>query len=126
MKTTKILYWVFTGLFALIMLSTSIPNIMMTPDSIDLISTRLGYPQYFIKFIGWAKVLGVIGILVPGYPRVKEWAYAGLFFDLISATYSGIAAEGFDPMQIFMLVFLAPGVLSYIYYHRLNSQASKS
>lgn len=126
MKTTKILYWVFTGLFALIMLSTSIPNIMMTPDSIDLISTRLGYPQYFIKYIGWAKVLGVIGILIPGYPRIKEWAYAGLFFDLISATYSAIAAEGFDPMQVFMLVFFAPGVLSYIYYHRLNSQAAKS
>jgi|SRR5687767_133818 len=118
MKKTKVLYWIFTILFALIMFSTALPNVMMSKDSIDLIHTRLGYPEYFIMFIGIVKILGVIGILIPGYPRVKEWAYAGLFFDLIAATVSGIAVEGFDPMQLFMLVFFAPGVLSYIYYHK--------
>jgi hypothetical protein len=118
MKKTKVLYWIFTILFALIMFSTALPNVMMSQDSIDLIHTRLGYPEYFIKFIGIVKILGVIGILIPGYPRVKEWAYAGLFFDLIAATFSGIVVEGFDPMQLFMLVFFAPGVLSYIYYHK--------
>ena len=118
MKKINILYWVFTGLFALIMLSTALPNVMMSPDSIDLIHTKLGFPKYFIMFVGVAKILGVIGILVPGYPRVREWAYAGLFFDLTAATASGIAVEGFHPMQLFMLVFFAPGVLSYIYYHK--------
>jgi hypothetical protein len=68
--------------------------------------------------VGVAKILGVIGILIPGYPLVREWAYAGLFFDLAAATVSGIAVEGFHPMQLFMLVFFAPGVLSYIYYHK--------
>ena len=101
MKRTNILYWVFTGLFALIMLSTAVPNVMMSPDSVDLIHNKLGYPQYVIMFVGIAKILGVIGILIPGYPRVKEWAYAGLFFDLTAAT-----------------VFYAPGVLSYIYHHK--------
>jgi hypothetical protein len=100
------------------MFSTALPNVMMSQDSIDLIHTRLGYPQYFIMFIGIVKILGVIGILIPGYPRVTEWAYAGLFFDLISAMVSGIVVDGFDPMQLFMLVFFAPGVLSYIYYHK--------
>ena len=90
----------------------------MSQDSIDLIHTRLGYPQYFIMFIGIVKILGVIGILIPGYPRVTEWAYAGLFFDLIAAVVSGIAVEGFDPMQLLMLIFFLPGVLSYIYYHK--------
>ena len=118
MKKINILYWIFTGLFALIMLSTAVPNVMMSPDSIDLIHTKLGFPKYFIMFVGVAKILGVIGILVPGYPRVREWAYAGLFFDLTAATASGIAVEGFHPMQLFMLVFYAPGVLSYIYYHK--------
>jgi hypothetical protein len=122
MKKTKVLYWIFTILFALIMFSTALPNVMMSKDSIDLIHTRLGYPQYFIMFIGIVKILGVIGILIPGYPRVKEWAYAGLFFDLIAATVSGIAVEGFDPMQLFMLVFFAPGVLSYIYYHKKRNE----
>ena len=118
MKKINVLYWIFTVLFALIMLSTALPNVMMSPDSIALIHTQLGYPEYFVRFVGVAKVLGVIGILLPGYPRVKEWAYAGLFFDLTAATASGLAVEGFNPMQLFMLVFFAPGVLSYIYYHK--------
>lgn len=118
MKRTNILYWIFTGLFALIMLSTAVPNVIMSPDSVDLIHTKLGYPQYVIMFVGIAKILGVIGILIPGYPRVKEWAYAGLFFDLTAATVSGIAVEGFHPAQLFMSVFYAPGVLSYIYHHK--------
>lgn len=118
MKKTKVLYWIFTVLFALIMLSTALPNVMMSPDSVDLIHTKLGFPKYFIVFVGVAKILGVIGILVPGYPRVKEWSYAGLFFDLTAATVSGIAVEGFHVMQLFMAIFFAPGVLSYIYYHK--------
>ena len=118
MKRTNILYWVFTGLFALIMLSTAVPNVIMSPDSVDLIHTKLGYPQYVIMFVGIAKILGVIGILVPGYPRLKEWAYAGLFFDLTAATVSGVAVEGFHPAQLLMSVFFLPGILSYIYYHK--------
>ena len=121
MKKTKVLYWIFTVLFALIMLSTALPNVMMSPDSVDLIHTKLGFPKYFIMFVGVAKILGVIGILVPGYPRVKEWSYAGLFFDLTAATVSGIAVEGFHLMQLFMAVFFAPGVLSYIWYHKVKA-----
>jgi hypothetical protein len=118
MKKTKTLYWIFTILFALIMLSTAVPNVMMSEDSIALIHTALGYPEYFIMFIGIVKILGVIGILIPGYPRVTEWAYAGLFFDLAAATISGIAAQGLNAGQFGMLIFIAPGVLSYIYYHK--------
>jgi uncharacterized membrane protein YedE/YeeE len=118
MKKINVLYWVFTILFALIMLFTALPNVMMSPESIDLIHTKLGYPKYFIMFVGIAKILGVFGILIPGYPRVREWSYAGLFFDLTAATVSGIVVEGFHPMQLFMLVFFAPGVLSYIFYHK--------
>lgn len=58
MKRTNILYWIFTVLFALIILSSALPNVMMTPESIDLIHTRLGYPEYFIMFVGVAKILG--------------------------------------------------------------------
>mgnify|MGYP003576366242 FL=1 len=118
MKKTKTLYWIFTILFALIMFSTAVPNVIMSEDSVSLIHTTLGYPKYFIMFIGIVKILGVIGILIPGYPRMREWAYAGLFFDLIAATVSGIAVQGFHPAQFGMLIFIAPGVLSYIYYHK--------
>ena len=70
-------------------------------------------------FISIAKLLGSIAILIPGLVRVKEWAYAGLFFDLAGAIYSGIAVGGkFDPMMLFMLVWIVPGVLSYYYWRR--------
>ena len=118
MKRTKILYWVFTILFALIMFSTAVPNVMMNEASIDLIHTKLGYPTYFIMIVGIAKILGVIGILIPGYPTIKEWSYAGLFFDLTAATVSSIAVFGFVPDQFGMLIFFAPGVASYIFYRK--------
>jgi uncharacterized membrane protein YphA (DoxX/SURF4 family) len=121
MKKTKILYWAFTGLFSVFMVLTSIPDIMMSPDAVTFMNS-LGYPNYFIPFIGVAKILGVIAILIPGFPRVTEWAYAGLFFDLIGAIYSVIAFAGVDASMIFMALPVTLGILSYIYYHKKISE----
>jgi uncharacterized membrane protein YphA (DoxX/SURF4 family) len=124
MRTTKILYWVFTILFAAFMIFSAIPNIMVNQQSIDLF-TQLGYPKYLISFIGWLKLLGSIVILVPGFPRIKEWAYAGLFFDLFGATFSALTVGGFSPPMLFMILPFALEALSYIYYHKtINSPSS--
>ena len=80
MKKLNIIYWIFTVLFALLMLFSSIPDIMKNEQAIEIMHKQLGYPEYLIQFIGVAKLLGVIAILVPGFNRLKEWAYAGLFF----------------------------------------------
>jgi len=118
MKKTNTLYWIFTALFGGFMLFTSIPDIIQQEEAVKFI-TNLGYPDYFVPFIGIAKVLGVLAILMPGnYPRVKEWAYAGLFFDLIGAFYSVVAKEGFQPQMAFFVPIVGLGVLSYIYYHK--------
>jgi len=118
-KTIYTLYWVFTILFSALMLFSSWESILVTQDSIKLIHGMLGYPEYFIPFTGWAKLMGVVVILIPGFGRIKEWAYAGLFFDLIAAVYSGIALSGsVDPMMIFMLVWFVPGILSYIFWKK--------
>jgi uncharacterized membrane protein len=93
MKKINILYWTFTGLFALAMLLSGIQNALVTPDSVAILN-HLGYPEYIIPFLGVAKILGAIAIVVPGIPRLKEWAYAGLFFDLTGATYSAIMTDG--------------------------------
>lgn len=77
-KNLNLWYWIVTGLFAAFMAFTAIPDIMMSPDAVNMI-TGLGYPDYFIPFIGVAKLLGAIAILIPNFDRVKEWAYAGLF-----------------------------------------------
>lgn len=118
MKKIKIIYWIATAIFAFFMLGSAIPDILVMQLAVEGMHTGLGYPVYFIPFIGVAKALGVIAILIPGFPRIKEWAYAGLFFDLIGAIYSmiavGIPAGDWAPT----FLPLAVGVLSYVYYHK--------
>lgn len=125
MKKINTIYWIFTGLFGGFMLFSAIPDIMIVPDAVEFVTNKLGYPKYIIAFLGVAKALGVIGIVVPGFPRIKEWAYAGLFFDLIGATYSNICVDGLQPGMAFMLLPFTIGGLSYVYYHkRLSASVS--
>ena len=119
MTTKKLtgLYWTFTILFAALMLFSAVGGLQPSKGAIQIMHDGLGYPVYFIQFISIAKVLGVIAILVPRFNRIKEWAYAGLFFDLIAAVYSGVASAGkFDPMMLTMLIWIVPGILSYYYW----------
>ena len=104
MKKTNTAYWIVTGLFAAFMLFSAIPDILVVPDAVTMISTGLGYPKYIIPFLGVAKLLGVTAILIPGFRSIKEWAYAGLFFDLLGATYSAFAAGGFQMPVLFMIL----------------------
>jgi len=118
-KTVNILYWTFTILFAVLMMFSAYSSILVNDDAKKLIHDQLGYPVYFIPFTGFAKLIGAIVILIPGLKTIKEWAYAGLFFDLFGAVYSGIAvAKTVDPMMLFMLVWIIPGVLSYIFWKK--------
>lgn len=118
MKKTRIFYWIFTGLFAAFMLSSAIPDILSLPIAVEGMHKGLGYPVYFIPFIGVAKLLGSLAILLPIAPRIKEWAYAGLVFDLIGATYSIIAVGGTPDQWGFMIVPLLLAYLSYRFYHK--------
>lgn len=119
-KRDTILFWVLTGLFCAFMMTSTIPNILSAPEWVDIFK-QLGYPPYMLPFLGVAKLLGIIALLVPGYPRIKEWAYAGMFFDLTGAVYSGLSVGGFDPQMLIMLVPFGLGAGSYVYHHkRLN------
>ena len=86
-KTKKIIYWVATALLALGMLQSGIFAVMHTKEWIDLV-TGLGYPVYFLTILGVWKILGVIAILIPRFPLLKEWAYAGFFFAMTGALAS--------------------------------------
>jgi len=121
LKTTNILYWVFTILFAGLMIFSAIPNVILDEQTKKIFVEGLGYPGYFIQLLGVAKLLGSIAILIPGLNKiVKEWAYAGLFYDLAGATYSGIAASkgNVDPAMLGMLMWIVPGILSYIFWKK--------
>lgn len=123
MKKTKIAYWIFTGLFLFFMLGSAIPDILVMPEAVQGFK-EIGMPAYLIPFLGWAKLFGVIAILIPGFPRLKEWAYAGLFIDLAGATYavssSGKAIANWAPM----LVIIGIGIGSYVYYHKKLRQSA--
>lgn len=121
MKSTKIIYWISTILFAGLMIYSSIGGIGPDEKTRQIFVSYLGYPVYFIQFISWAKIVGSIVLLIPGLNRIKEWAYAGLFFDLTGAVYSGVVVSGkFDPMMLTMLIWVVPGIVSYIYFHKLR------
>ena len=71
MKKINILYWTFTILFGGFMMFSAVPNILLSPESVAFVG-QLGFPNHFIHFIGVAKALGVIGILVPGFHALKN------------------------------------------------------
>jgi len=113
-KTNNLVYWISTIIFSALMLFSAAGGIKPSQQSIQIIHDGLGYPIYFIQFISVAKILGVIIILIPGLGRIKDWAYAGLFFDLAGAVYSGIAASPkFDPLILTMIIWIVPGIVSY-------------
>lgn len=116
MKSTKLIYWTTTGLFVAFMLFSAIPDALVVEDA-KVFMTHLGYPVYFIPFIGIAKILGCIALLVPGFRTIREWAYAGLFFDLIGAVYSVVMVDGLDPGMLTMVVVFGVMFTSY-YYNR--------
>jgi hypothetical protein len=103
-KRNKIIYWVATLWLSLGMVSTGIVQLMKTPEETDMMA-RLGYPVYFLTIIGVWKLLGVVAVLVPKFRLVKEWAYAGFFFNMSGAILSHIAMHD-SPMELFGPVLL--------------------
>ena len=119
MNRTKIFYWIVTLLFAAFMIWSAIPDLMKSEKSIQIYKA-LGYPEYLIRFMGLAKLLGSLTILIPGLKTIKRWAYAGLFFDLIGATFSALTVFGFMTPMLIMLIPFSLGAASYILFRRLN------
>ena len=86
----KIIYWIATALLAFGMLASGISQLLHIKEMDELIA-HVGYPLYFMYIIGTWKILGVIAILVPRFPLLKEWAYAGFFFLMTGALISHLA-----------------------------------
>jgi uncharacterized membrane protein YphA (DoxX/SURF4 family) len=106
-KRNKIIYWISTGWLALGMTSTGIVQLIKMQEEVDLVA-NLGYPAYLLTLLGIWKLLGVITILIPKFPLVKEWAYAGFFFTMSGALFSHLmvgagAKELFGPALLIVL-----------------------
>ncbi len=86
-KTQKIIYWVSTIWISFGMLSGGIFQLMHMPDAVKSFQ-HLGYPEYLLTYLGIAKILSVVALWIPGYNRLREWAYAGIFFVISGALFS--------------------------------------
>jgi uncharacterized membrane protein YphA (DoxX/SURF4 family) len=117
MKKIWIFYWITTGLFLLMMAFSGISSLASPEKAVEFFKT-LNMPSYLISFLSIAKLLGVIAILVPGYPRLKEWAYAGLTFDLIGAVWCNYAVGKPAAEWMPILIFVALAFVSYFLYHK--------
>lgn len=108
MRSTSLktaIYWLSTGLVGLDFLVGGAYQIARSPQAVEGFA-HLGYPAYFVSFLGVWKVLGALTLLAPGLPRLKEWAYAGIFFDVSAAVVSLIAVgDGIAP-ALLPLVFV--------------------
>lgn len=106
-KRNKIIYWIATIWLSLGMATSGILQVLRNKDEVALF-THLGYPVYFLTIIGLWKLLGIIAVLIPRYPLLKEWAYAGFFFTMTGAVFSHIAMsdgakEYFGPVLLIVL-----------------------
>lgn len=110
-KRNQIIYWVATLWLALGMLSTGIVQLLKLKDEAAMIA-HLGYPLYFLTLLGIWKILGVIAILIPKFPLLKEWAYAGFIFAMSGAVFSHFASgdsaiEYFGPILLLVLTTIS-------------------
>jgi hypothetical protein len=110
-KRNKIIYWIATLWLALGMASTGIVQLMHAQQEVDKM-TLLGYPLYFLTILGLWKILGVVTVLIPKFPLLKEWAYAGFFFAMSGAVFSHFAhhdeaKEFFGPMLLLVLTVVS-------------------
>jgi len=89
---SRLAYWIPTGFVALNWTFGAIASLMKSKMSMDVFR-HLGYPDYFATLLGSAQLLGVIAILAPVPRTVREWAYAGLTFDVVAAIFSILAVD---------------------------------
>ena len=111
MKTKKIIYWIATAWLSLGMLSTGIVQLIGSKEE-AIRMNKLEYPLYLLTILGVWKILGVIAVLVPGLPIVKEWAYAGFFFAMSGAAISHLichspASEIFPSLLLLVLTVVS-------------------
>lgn len=92
MNTRNVAYWAVTGLVAAAFAMGGAMDLAHGPQVMEGMA-KLGYPVYFATILGTWKVLGALALVLPRFPRLKEWAYAGMFFDLTGAAISHVAVH---------------------------------
>ena len=120
MKRNKIIYW--TATIIIFLFEGVLPALTSQTELAKEGIRHLGYPDYFGNTLVVFKVLGSLALVLPQVRgRMKEWVYAGFTFDFVFATISHSVVDGVNFQSFFPLIVLAILVVSYLYYHKLNS-----
>src|SRR5215470_14626180 len=101
----NVIYWVTTALLASELVLGGVWDVLRVPQ-VHVIIVRLGYPPYFLVILGIWKILGAVAVIVPRFPRLKEWAYAGVVFDLTGALVSNVVSRVTDTGPLAFLVVM--------------------
>lgn len=101
----SIAYWVTTALLVFELVLGGVWDILQVPQVRGVID-RLGYPPYFLIILGVWKLLGAIALVVPRFPRLKEWTYAGVVFNFTGAIASHLASRFIDPVALVYLIVM--------------------
>jgi hypothetical protein len=105
MHARRILCWTTTAVLVFVLISGGIGELLHLWGTLDTVAV-LGYPPYFLTIIGAWKILGGLVLLLPGVPRLKEWAYAGIVFNMTGAAASHAFAADYGPFAFHVLVTL--------------------
>ncbi len=124
MKKTKIAYYIITILFSLFMVLGALYDVQLKPAAVELMA-HLGYAPYVLLIVGYAKILGVIGIWQRKVKFLREWAYAGLVIDLLGAFISHMAVGDGPQMWMGSVIGLVLVTASYVLFKKLE-KAGKS
>lgn len=116
-KTTKIIYWVTTVLTILVMGFAAYNQIMQNNQEFLAEMEQFGFPMSFLSLLAFSKIMGIIALLVPGFSRIREWAYAGFAFTLLGAAYVHIVAGMYITPHWVLLAIL---MTSYFTWHKLE------
>lgn len=116
-KRNKIIYWIATLWLALGMTATGSMQLLQVKQEGDF-TAKLGYPDYFLSILGTWKILGVIAILIPKFPLLKEWAYAGFFFVMSGAIVSHVLTG--NTQDIFPALLLLALTITSWYFRPLD------
>jgi len=117
MKTKKIIYWTATGLLSALLLMSSGMYIFKN-EMIQQLFTGFGYPTYLIYPLVVLKISAVIVLLTQKNNRIKEWVYAGLFFDFVLAFFAHFMVGDGEQMGALVAIILL--LISYVYNQKIN------
>lgn len=122
MKKYKIIFWLTTAFIFLFEGLMPLSTLLFAQEYMNAGTKPLGYPDYFAVALIIFKVMGAAALMIPKlHSRLKEWAYAGLTYNLVFAAISHFAVDGIGFQSFFPLIIMAILAVSYINYHKINS-----